>query len=87
MLGSYEVGNSVLCRYPPSTLVGSSSDMLPTAYLEEAFVGLNLLSSLLPPRNNPTTTAAASQTSTSCPPYGEISWIGRLDHGKSGGEG
>ena len=86
MLGSLEVGDSVWCCYPHSTLVGSSSDEVPTADLEQAFDGLDLLGSLLPPRKKPA--AAASHASTSCETLcGEISLKGRLDHGKAGGEG
>ena len=65
--------------------MGSSSEVVPTADLEEACVGLNLLGSLLPPRKTP---AASSHASTSCEPlYGEISLKGWLDHGKAGGVG
>ena len=46
MLGSHEFGDSVWCRYPPSTLVGGDSDQVPPEDLEKAFEGLTFLEHL-----------------------------------------
>ena len=87
MLGSHEVGDSVWCRYPPSTLASSDSDQVPTEDLEKAFEGLTFLEHLLPPRKLPAAASPASTTTSCSKLNGEISWKGRLAHGRAGGEG
>jgi hypothetical protein len=68
-------------------LAGVDSDEVPSEDLEKAFEGLTFLEHLLPPRKLPAVASLASTSISFSELNGEISWKGRLAHGRAGGEG